>query len=331
MLAMYVHTHWGYNHPYAARTWTVEDWRGYLGALRALGYDAVMFWPLFDSMPPRPTASDRAFLARTAAGDRHRASRVRHAVSAHRLSQRDGQRACRLVYLRATALFHLRTQDQPRATLRRSRLCSTRAGGNSSRWRLLMAWQSSTATRAAIIGSTNAEFVDCHGPAKWPCFASTTQVECVYWVWVGWENYNRFWAQAQQGGEGHAEPDLQIDPQVFTDALERRARSIPEPWSLLLAWPEHLAATRAAGPSRQALLYPLRRHRGRAHLSPDQLCTRKGCASAVERYPGEPFPRGVIGNCQTHCLQIPHTYLFAHYARGGSVRHADLGWAWQRD
>ena len=38
MLGMYVHTHWGYHHPYAARTWSLADWKGYLGALRALGY-----------------------------------------------------------------------------------------------------------------------------------------------------------------------------------------------------------------------------------------------------------------------------------------------------
>ena len=29
MIGMYAHQHWPYNHPYAARTWTLEDWRGY--------------------------------------------------------------------------------------------------------------------------------------------------------------------------------------------------------------------------------------------------------------------------------------------------------------
>src|SRR2546423_1870960 len=31
MVGMYIHQHWPYNHPYCARTWTVEDWRGYCG------------------------------------------------------------------------------------------------------------------------------------------------------------------------------------------------------------------------------------------------------------------------------------------------------------
>ena len=29
LLGMYIHEGWPYKHPYAARTWTVEDWRGY--------------------------------------------------------------------------------------------------------------------------------------------------------------------------------------------------------------------------------------------------------------------------------------------------------------
>ena len=62
MLGFYIHTHWGYNHPYAARTWTLEDWENYLGGLKALGYDMFMIWPLLDSMPLNLNPSDRAWL-----------------------------------------------------------------------------------------------------------------------------------------------------------------------------------------------------------------------------------------------------------------------------
>jgi hypothetical protein len=66
MLGMYIHTHWGYHYPYSARSWALEDWRGYLNGLRELGYTLVMFWPLLDSMPVQATASDQAFLERAA-------------------------------------------------------------------------------------------------------------------------------------------------------------------------------------------------------------------------------------------------------------------------
>src|SRR5947209_3273191 len=65
-LGMYVHTHWAYNRPYAARAWTEEDWRGYLGGLVRLGYNTLMFWPLLDCMPAEPNASDRRFLEKIA-------------------------------------------------------------------------------------------------------------------------------------------------------------------------------------------------------------------------------------------------------------------------
>ena len=66
MLGFYVHTHWAYNRPYAARTWTVSDWEGYLGGLKALGYDTVMVWPQHEIMPSPLTASDVAFLEKLA-------------------------------------------------------------------------------------------------------------------------------------------------------------------------------------------------------------------------------------------------------------------------
>ena len=64
MLGMYIHMHWSYNHPYAARTWDLGDWRSYLTGLRSLGYDFIQIWPMLDSMPPEPTAGDVAFLER---------------------------------------------------------------------------------------------------------------------------------------------------------------------------------------------------------------------------------------------------------------------------
>ena len=37
-LGMYIHMHWAYRHPYAARTWSMDEWRGYASGLQALGY-----------------------------------------------------------------------------------------------------------------------------------------------------------------------------------------------------------------------------------------------------------------------------------------------------
>ena len=65
-VGMYVHQHWPYNHPYAARTWTLEDWRGYAGGLRQLGYNTILMWPMIEFIPDPPTPSDRASLEKHA-------------------------------------------------------------------------------------------------------------------------------------------------------------------------------------------------------------------------------------------------------------------------
>ena len=36
------------------------------------------------------------------------------------------------------------------------------------------------------------------------------------------------------------------------------------------------------------------------------------------------WPRGFMANAQTHCLQLPHTYAFAHCANGGKADDLDL-------
>src|SRR5687767_14305304 len=66
MIGMYVHQHWPYRHPYASRTWTVEDWRGYAGALRQLGYDPLLIGPMLEVVPDPPPPSDPAALDKLA-------------------------------------------------------------------------------------------------------------------------------------------------------------------------------------------------------------------------------------------------------------------------
>ena len=65
LVGMYVHQGWSYNHPYAARTWTLADWRSYLDGLSKLGYNSVLIWPMLETMPNPLTASDRIHVDKT--------------------------------------------------------------------------------------------------------------------------------------------------------------------------------------------------------------------------------------------------------------------------
>src|SRR5436853_4931737 len=65
MVGMYIHQHWPYNHPYCARTWTPEDWRGYADGLKRLGFNTILIWPMLEIRPNPLTPSDRANLEKT--------------------------------------------------------------------------------------------------------------------------------------------------------------------------------------------------------------------------------------------------------------------------
>jgi hypothetical protein len=66
VLGMYIHEGWPYKHPYAARTWTLEDWRGYADGLKKIGYNMLAIWPALETMPDPLTSSDRANIEKTA-------------------------------------------------------------------------------------------------------------------------------------------------------------------------------------------------------------------------------------------------------------------------
>ena len=66
VLGMYVHEGWPYNHPYAARTWTIDDWRGYADGLKRLGYNTMAIWPALEITTQPLSPSDRANIEKTA-------------------------------------------------------------------------------------------------------------------------------------------------------------------------------------------------------------------------------------------------------------------------
>src|SRR5690606_27188051 len=62
LLGIHVHQHWSYNHPYAARTWTLSDWMGYLAGVKKSGYNSGLIWPMLETIPNPMTPSDEANL-----------------------------------------------------------------------------------------------------------------------------------------------------------------------------------------------------------------------------------------------------------------------------
>jgi hypothetical protein len=322
MLGVYVHTHWGYNHPYAARTWTRADWESYLGGLRGLGYDFLMIWPLLDSMPPIPNASDQAFLQHVGhaieVAQRQFGMRVAVITCPNTIGN---ERAADYAYAeRPYFACEKKVNPADKAAVeaflegRRHQL-KPLAGAD-----VLAVIDSDP---GGYIGSTNDEFVALLKGQIEVFREFNPSAELMYWMLVGWENYNLFWANSQAWQPGDPPPRFEFHPHVFHDTLTMIQEQIAEPWWLTAGIQEHVDAIKALGLESKTLAFPY----GLVEGEPTFPLTEWDPARLERGLSGpaaQVATRGAMANAQTHCLQLPHLYLFAHLAQGGTVESADL-------
>jgi hypothetical protein len=326
MLAFYVHTHWGYNNPYAARTWTLHNWRDYLSGLQGLGYDTVQVWPLLDSMPLPLTASDRAFL-----------DRLRQVIDlAHdEFDMRTIMCANSNVMGNETAAeyeFEVRPYFASEAKLDPSDPDHLAALRNHIQAAFAYLWRTDgmsiiDSDPGGFVGSTNREFVDLMCMKIAAVRELNPQIELFYWMHVGWESYNQFWQDVRSWDDPHSRPEIRWDLDVYVDTLEHMVGRVPEPWGLYVNNLLHFQATEQLGLQEKRLQLPYGLIEGEptfplTNWDPERM--DRFVNHYFPDYSPDLFPRGRMGNAQTHCLQLPHTYLFAHLARGGTLDTADL-------
>jgi hypothetical protein len=322
MLGMYVHTHWAYHHPYAARTWTEEDWRGYLEGLAALGYDMVMIWPQLECMASPPNASDRAFLEKLGGVIRFAHDRLGMKVFITAGVNIVGNENAARYALEERPYFVCERKIDPRdAAAVRALVAERRRQFEAIRDADAVVFIDSDP--GGYIGSTNAEFVALIQAQLGALRDLNPRLELVYWMWVGWENYNRFWATAARWQPGDPEPAISWDAACFADTLTRMREQVPEPWSVLASAPGHFESTDDLGLGAKRLFNPYGSIEGEptfplTNVFPEALAEVIGSDAAGR------CPRGIMANAQTHVLQLPNTYLFAHFARGGTHANADL-------
>jgi len=316
-LGMYVHMHWGYAWPYAARTWRLQDWGAYASGLKALGYNTVLIWPVFETVPDPPTGSDRAHLEkmRQVIEVLHREdmqvgitlgpNTVSNARAAEynfaerpfflcdeRLDPGDPAQMERLLSRRRPLLEHVRQADF-------FAIIDSDPGG----------WIGSTADEFADLLIRHLEMMREINPRS----------RLFYWMWAGWEPYNRMWAEAQQGRSVSFAPTLAD----FAPVLRRLAACPAEAWGVFSCWRVHQEAAVACGLRERALFYPY----GLVEGEPTFPLTNWQPARMAEGMVGYDLRAtalGVMANAQTHVVQAPHTWLFAHLAQGGKPSDAGL-------
>ena len=326
MLAFYVHTHWAYNNPYAARTWTLGNWRDYLSGLRELGYDTVQIWPLLDSMPLRLTRSDRAFLdrLRQVIDMAHDAYGMKTIICAN--SNVIGSEASERYEFETRPYFTCEAKLDPGdpdqlAILRLHIQAAFEYLYRSDGMSII------DSDPGGYIGSTNEEFADLMCMKIAAVRELNPDIELFYWMHVGWESYNQFWADTLEWDDPDSPPQIRWDLDVFVETLRLMVDRVPEPWGLYVNNLNHFEATERLGLQEKRLQLPYGLVEGEptfplTNWNPAQV--DKYINHYFPAYSPEQFPRGRMGNAQTHCMQLPHTYLFAHLAQGGSLGTADL-------
>jgi hypothetical protein len=130
-------------------------------------------------------------------------------------------------------------------------------------------------------------------------------IELDYWMWAGWQAYGRYYATGDfKWGT----------PEEFADVLARLVKLDLKPWGLAcgVQWAKN------AGLLDRTWNFPY----GAIEGEPSWPLTHFGGDQAYNG--GHNFaPRGVMGNAQTHCVQLPNTFAFARGAQGKPAAEAD--------
>lgn len=324
MLGMYIHMHWSYRHPYAARTWTLQDWRSYLTGLRSLGYDFVQIWPMLDAMPPQPTASDLAFLDKLGQVIRMAQDEMGMRVTIVSCPNTIGNERSANYTFEERPYFACEWKVNPREPAEVAALLQ----GRRRQFAPLSHADGVViidSDPGGYIGSTNEDFVNLMVGQIGVMRELNPAAELIYWMHFGWENYNRFWEAAQRSQSDAVEQLFEPNPQVFEETLALARARIPEPWSVLAnqsLW-GHRQATEALG---------LREKRCGLHYGliegeptfPFTNCHPGMIAEAMQGYAPAEYPRGFLANAQTHVLQLPHTYLVAEHWLKQAAAQPDL-------
>jgi hypothetical protein len=306
IVGMYIHQHWPYNHPYAARTWSVEDYRAYCGGLKKIGYNTVMIWPILETMPDPLTASDRANL-----------SKIQGVIDM--LHAELGMR----VYITLCPNVGAKNEEAAKSTFetRHFFYCDTRVNpadptalAHLIQWRKTLLRPLAKADGVVIIdsdpggypGSSNGDFVRLFMAHREMLDSLRPGIELVYWIHMGWPAYGR-WYQTGVFGRG-------TDAE-FVEALTRLKELNPKPWSIA----NGLAHAEKAGVADKVVSYKYGSIEGEPSLPMTRFDVQGAWAAGHNA-----GPRGVMGNAQTHCVQLPNTFAFARGAAGLPLTRADL-------
>ena len=320
-VGMYIHQHWPYKHPYAARTWTVEDYRGYAGGLQKLGFNTLVIWPLLETMPDPLTPSDQENLAKIGhvIDMLHNELGMRVMITLCPNIVADNAAAAKATFP-TRHFFYSDEFVNPGDPAALARMIA---------WRKQLMKPLAKVDGVVIIdsdpggypGSTNSQFVNLLVEHRKMMDSLRPGIELYYWMHVGWQAYCHYY---QTGKFSWGTPAESVD------ILEKLKKANPAPWGITIHTYDvppngtDLALAEKFNVASTALTF----NYGAIEGEPSFPMTNFGGNDAY--FAGARVaPGGVVGNAQTHCVQLPNTFAFGRGAAGKTPpTHSDyIGFA----
>lgn len=304
IVGMYVHQHWPYHRPYAARSWTLDDWKGYIEGLHRLGFNTIKIWPVLETIPNPLTPSDAANLEKiTRVIDAIHAKGMKVIIALCPNVVADSAVASQMTFEDRYFFYSdMRVNPADEAAMQ-----------SMMNWREKLFASLSKTDAVAIIdsdpggypGSSNEEFINLLSQHRQMLDRIRPGIELYYWLHAGWPGYGRYYQTANFAMSEEAE---------FLDAVAKLEQAALEPWGL--AGNIHYAEK--SNLVDRAIDYRY----GGIEAEPSFPLTNFGSEGAYLAAQGAKG-RGVMGNAQTHCLQLPNTFAFARGAQGLPLTEAD--------
>ncbi len=300
---MYAHQHWAYNHPYALRTWSIEEWKQYVDMLAIMGVNLFQIWSMAGILQFPLSEGDEAFLRRYPPV-------IDHARNNHGMTVFIGECAnnmCRdgdVPPITERLYFDVEEVKDPSDPKQMQELSDARAAfyricHNADGYWILDSdpgqWEGSPSSEFVDILMMNRELITQHTTLG-------AEAKLIYWMWIGW-------------GTGEREDNWRA---TLTDMIARN----PEPWWMTTAWEGHWKVTDELGLDDRIIYYPYGAIEPEPSMPyttvvPDVIPELLNVPERVDRI------RGIMGNAQTPLCQLPNMYFFTRASWDLDRRDAD--------
>jgi len=300
---MYAHQHWAYNHPYALRTWSIDEWKRYVDLLAVMRVNLFQIWSMAGILPVPLSKDDEAFLRRYPPvidhAQRHHGMTVFIGECANNVCETNNPvPAAQRQYFDVEALKDPGDPEQMKQ-LRAAREAYYRICDNADGYWVLDSdpgkWDGSPSSEFVNILMMNRELID-------TCTKKGREAKLVYWMWFGW-------------GTGEREDN-------WRNTLAELKRRNPQPWWMTVAWEPHWKIADAVGVGHRIIYYPYGSVEPEPSLPfttvvPQNLRDVLDVTDRADRF------LGIMGNAQTPLVQLPNIYFFARSAWDLDTRTAD--------